>query len=477
MPSLPPRFNHSWQIRKPAVRSSGGIVASQARAASEAGASILAAGGNAIDAAIATSFALGAVEPWMSGIGGGGYMVIRRGGSADAEVVEFGMRAPGALDPADYPLSGAGKSSDLFPWPSVVEDRNVQGPLSIAIPGAVAGMAKAHEAYGTLSWHDLLAPAVALAEGGLPVDWYTQLLIAGSAGALSKYPKSREAFLDAAGFPRASAWTALGQSMIDLSDLAKTLRHLAEEGAGAFYSGPLAESIVADLKAAGGCHRVEDFARYTAETVKAERFSYRDHTIFVSPRLTAGPTFKRVFQQLESNWKGEGEVPNAAAYRAYAKALVVANEERYATMGDMDESARAETCTSHFNVIDRDGTHVAVTQTLLSVFGSRMMLPSSGVLMNNGIMWFDPEPGKPNSLGPAKRCLTNMSPTVLERSDGARYALGASGGRKILPATVQISSYLLDYGMDLDSAFHHPRIDTSLAGTAIVDPTLPPEVG
>jgi len=120
---------------------------------------------------------------------------------------------------------------------------------------------------------------------------------------------------------------------------------------------------------------------------------------------------------------------------------------------------------------------VAVTQTLLSVFGSRMMLPSSGILMNNGIMWFDPEPGKPNSLRPGKRCLTNMSPTVLERSDGARYALGASGGRKIMPATVQIASYLLDYGMDLDSAFHHPRIDTSLAGTAIVDPTLPPEIG
>jgi gamma-glutamyltranspeptidase/glutathione hydrolase len=118
---------------------------------------------------------------------------------------------------------------------------------------------------------------------------------------------------------------------------------------------------------------------------------------------------------------------------------------------------------------------VACTQTLLSIFGSRMMLPTSGILMNNGIMWFDPEAGKPNSIGPGKRCLANMCPTLLERADGACFALGASGGRKIMPATAQLASMLLDYGMDLDTALHTPRIDMSLADVTILDDALPPD--
>ena len=142
-------------------------------------------------------------------------------------------------------------------------------------------------------------------------------------------------------------------------------------------------------------------------------------------------------------------------------------------MGDHEPEP---TCTTNFDVVDRDGNMVAVTQTLLSIFGSRLMLPASGVLMNNGIMWFDPEPGKPNSLGPGKRCLTNMCPTLLQRDDGARFALGASGGRKIMPAVAQLTSFLLDYGMTLSDAFHTPRIDTSIDDTIIVDDTLPDAV-
>ena len=119
---------------------------------------------------------------------------------------------------------------------------------------------------------------------------------------------------------------------------------------------------------------------------------------------------------------------------------------------------------------------VALTQTLLSVFGSKVVLPTSGVLMNNGVMWFDPRPGSPNSLGPAKRPLTNMCPVIARRNGKGWFAIGASGGRKIMPAVFQIASFLIDHGMSLEDAFHQPRIDASGGDTVGVDPRLPDPV-
>jgi gamma-glutamyltranspeptidase/glutathione hydrolase len=178
---------------------------------------------------------------------------------------------------------------------------------------------------------------------------------------------------------------------------------------------------------------------------------------------------------LMTAWQPGSDIPDAEAFIAYDRAIRQANQERYDTMGDIEHEPDPS-CTTHFSVVDAAGNMVAVTQTLLSIFGSRMMLPQSGILMNNGIMWFDPEQGKPNSLGPDKRCLANMCPTLLERADGAQFALGASGGRKIMPAVVELTSLLLDYGMDLETAFHAPRTDMSLADVTIVDQALPPQV-
>ena len=116
---------------------------------------------------------------------------------------------------------------------------------------------------------------------------------------------------------------------------------------------------------------------------------------------------------------------------------------------------------------------VALTQTLLSIFGSKVMLPSTGILWNNGIMWFDPRPGRPNSIAPGKRPLSNMCPTIVARSDGAKFGLGASGGRRIFPAVFQLSSFLMDFDMDLDGAFHTPRVDVSATAQVSVDRKLP----
>ncbi|MEM9043822.1 MAG: gamma-glutamyltransferase [Pseudomonadota bacterium] len=461
--------SHSIQVRKPAVKSKKGLVSSQNRIASEIGADVLRKGGNAVDAAIATSFALGVVEPWMSGIGGGGYMVVRRAGDKGAQVVDFGMRAPSSLRVEDYPIMD-GTASDLFPWPVVKDDANVFGAKSVAVPGQVAGMAKAHEVFGSRPWADLLTPAVTEAEQGLVVDWYAQLILAGAAKGLAKFPASRATYLDEDGFPKASAWTALGQTRCDQSALATTLDIIASRGASAFYEGSIAKSISKDLQSSGGRHVLKDFRNYKAKIVPASEFDYKGHRIFGTPEMTAGPTLERVLHLLKA-WSPKGPSPTAEDFVRFDQAIRQANNERFETMGDL-ENELVPSCTTHFNVVDEDGTMVSVTQTLLSIFGSRMTLPGTGILMNNGIMWFDPEPGKPNSIGPGKRCLANMCPTLIERSDGTRFSLGAAGGRKIMPAVAQLTSYLLDFGMDAETAVHEPRIDVSLAETTIADSAM-----
>lgn len=465
--------SQSIDIRKPAVTSEKGLVASQNRIASEIGADVLRRGGNAIDAAIATSFALGVVEPWMSGIGGGGYMIVRRAADKGAQVVDFGMRAPTGLRVEDYPLDSLGgkKSNDLFPWPVVVQDANIIGAKAVAVPGHVAGMATAHAAFGSFPWADLIAPAITEAEKGLLVDWYAQLILASTAKDLAKFPASRALYLDAEGFPKASAWTAQAHTRCDQRTLATTLATIATQGAKSFYHGKMAQGMINDLTAAGGRHCLEDFSNYQAHIVPAAECQYKGHRVFGTPEMTAGPTLEATLTLLKT-WSPTGSKPSAEDFATFDRAIRHANQNRIQTMGDDP----VPSCTTHFNVVDAEGTMVSVTQTLLSIFGSRMTLPSSGILMNNGIMWFDPESGQPNSIGADKRCLTNMCPTLLERADGVRFGLGAAGGRKIMPAVAQLVCYLLDFGMDAETAIHEPRIDASLAEATIVDSALPAQL-
>src|SRR5215475_5688641 len=163
-----------WQLAKPAASGRRGIVVSQCKAASEAGVAVLDAGGNAIDAAVATALALAAVEPWNSGLGGIGHAVIHRAGEARAETVDFGPTAPAALNPNLFKLTGR-VAADLFAWPEVEGDVNVHGPLSLVIPSALAGYEEMHRRWGKLPLPEIAAPAIALARRGLPEDWYTSL--------------------------------------------------------------------------------------------------------------------------------------------------------------------------------------------------------------------------------------------------------------------------------------------------------------
>jgi gamma-glutamyltranspeptidase/glutathione hydrolase len=450
----------AWQVDKQVVRSARGIVAAQSGEAAEVGAEVLRAGGNAVDAAIATSLALDVVEPWMSGLGGGGCMLVWLAEQGRAEALDFGMIAPRALDPSAYPLAG-GTAGDLFGWPAVVEDRNLHGPLAVAVPGQAEGLSLAHERFASMPFAELAAPAIALAEAGLKVDWYASQLITNAARELRRYPGAAASWLPD-DLPPAPPST--GDTLrLPLPGLADTLRELAAEGPRSFYEGGLARRLLADCQALGVPIEAADLAAYRGRVAAPLAIDHRGARLVAMPGLYAGVSLARCLELLARENLGAGR-PGHAAFAAYARALLQAYRERLESQGDGGDGI-TPSCTSHFCVVDRHGNLVALTQTLLSTFGSKLLAPGTGILLNNGIMWFDPRPGRPNSIQPGRRPLSNMCP-VIGLADGRRFALGASGGRRILPAVLQLASFLTDFAMSLEAAFHQPRLDAS--GTDLV---------
>ncbi len=451
-------LNRTLQFKKSAAGSRRGVVAAQNQKAADIGAEVLRKGGNAIDAAVATSFALGVLEPWMSGIGGIGYMQIWDAKKKKAHVINFSAISAAKLDPADYPLQG-GTDDSMFGWPTVVEDRNIYGYSSMAVPGVVEGVRLAHETFGTRSWAELLAPAIGLAERGMEVDWFLSLQVTNAARHLTKSPAAKAVFL-ADGYPP----TAEAGGFLKNDALLASLRQIAKAGGRDYYEGELAKSIVADLAKGGSKISADDLKNYKAQLVEPLRYDYHGKTLLLPPYLTAGPSLRDAFEVAGPKI---GATLSAQSYVAYIEGLTAAYEKRLAGMGDTDNG---KSCTSHFCVVDGDGNMVAVTQTLLAAFGSCTMLPGSGITMNNGIMWFDTRPNQPNSIGASKRPLCNMLPTLVLDGDQPWLATGASGGRRIMPAVMQILSFLIDYKLPLEAAFHQPRIDASILGQPWYDP-------
>lgn len=460
--------SQNWLIRKPAARSRGGIVAVQHGAAAQIGAEALAAGGSAVDAVIASAFALAAVEPWNSGLGGIGFMVVHPAGARQAEIVDFGPVAPMALDPAAYPLTGE-TATELFTWPRVEGDRNMHGPLSFAVPSAVRGYALARERFGRLPWRDLIAPAIGLAKAGMGVDWWTTVKVANAAADLSRYEESRRVWLPG-GLP--PVCPPNGEApRLRLGHLADTLARLAEYGPEDFYTGEIARAIAADACAGGGVLSAEDLARCCARIVPSLAIPYRGVVFEAARGLTAAPTLAEVLGRLA----GErfAKEPDAGYFEALIRALQQAYSARLSGLGD---SETGDSCTTHITAIDRDGGIAALTTTLLSSFGSRYVLPQTGIVMNNGVMWFDPRPGQPNSMGPGKRALTNMCPIVVARDGEAWFGAGASGGRRIMGSVVQLASFVVDFTLTAEEAGHHPRIDVSGSDGVALDRRLPPAI-
>lgn len=460
--------NETWHVTKPARASRGGLVACQHRLAAMAGVELLRAGGNAVDAAAATAFAMGVVEPWMSGIGGVGFMVAADAKTGKVTFVDFGPIAPAGLDPARYPLAGGNTTGTIFGWPAVEGARNDRGYEASTVPGTVDGLGLAVETLGRKSLADVLAPAIRLAECGLPLDWQSSLAISLAAADLAKDPVAAAIYLPG-GLPAVPPSDRPAGSL-PLGNLAASLKRIAAAGRRDFYEGELAAGLAADLAAGGSPITATDLAGYHAEIREPLTHDYKGVRLHFAGPLSGGPT---VMQALDDIGRRLPNLPlgrpDGASFRAYAEALRGAHETRLATLG-----AGASGNTTHLSVVDRDGNMVALTVTLLARFGARIVLPSSGILMNNAINWFDPRPGRPNSLAPGRRPLANMCPTVATRDGVPWVALGACGGRKILSAVTQLSSMLIDYGLSLDSAFATPRLDAS-AETVLVDAAMDPE--
>jgi gamma-glutamyltranspeptidase/glutathione hydrolase len=446
----------AWVVSKRPVVSSRGVVAAQHRLAAEAGARVLRDGGNAVDAAVAAALAVGVVEPWLSGIGGGGFMLVRTAHDGKVHGIDFGMVAAQRLDASRYRIT-EGRDLDWFQWPKVEGDRNISGYESVCVPGAIAGFALATEKFGRKPWRDLVAPAIELAGAGMPVDWYASLSIAVDSAGLDMFPESRAIFLPGGRAPVTRERGA--EQRLANPALTRTLQRLADAGPRDFYEGEIARSIVADLEAGGCAVDASDLATYQARIITPATLDYRGTMLHAMPGLSGGPTYLAALAALIDTLKpAQGIGPEAFA--AYARAIMDAYATRLETYGHAG-AMNDPGCTSHVSVIDAEGNVAALTNTLLSRFGAKVTLPGTGVLMNNGMMWFDPRPGRPNAIAPGKRPLANMCPVIATRDGKPAFAMGAAGGRQIVPSVVQLTSFLIDFGMSPEEAFHTPRLDAS----------------
>ena len=497
-----------WQVGRTEAVANNGMMAAKTPQAAEAGAEVLRRGGNAVDAAVACAFACWVVEPWMNGIGGGGYMVIHDPASGETQTVEFPMVAPAGATERMFPLKSTERDAALFGWPTVVDNANIVGPRAVAVPGAVAGLALALERFGTISLAEAMAPAIRWAEEGFPVTWHTTLKITQDLATLRDDAGSAALFLDPAGVP----WFTLDESnpvMLRQPELAITMRTIADQGPRAFYEGEIAQRIVAHLRSNGGVFAESDFAAYEAKIVPAIRAPYHGHEIATVGKATGGTTLAESMRLLDGFDLAASGHNTPESLHVMAEAFRIAFADRFAYLADPTymevplealfsdayidgrragiergtvSPVRAGTrsalgvthqlpgsmadyssggSTTHLSVIDGNGMAVSLTQTLLSLWGSRVTVPGTGVLLNNGMMWFDPEPGRPNSVAGGKRPLSNMTPTLLLKDGKAVAALGASGGRRILNCVAQIAMNLADHGMTMQPAVGAPRIDAS----------------
>jgi gamma-glutamyltranspeptidase/glutathione hydrolase len=454
-----------WSVAKQAVVSKRGVVAAQDQRAAAVGARVLGDGGNAVDAAVATAFALGVVEPWMCGLGGSGYLLVWNAATKRAEVFDFQGVLAGATDPAQYPLDPMVPVSTMG-FPGVKNELNTVGYRSVSIPGAVRGLCEALDAYGAKKLDAVLSPVIDLARAGVGVSWFTTLQIALAARELQADKAAGQLFMPG-GNP------LLPDSVLHNKPLTRSLETLAAQGPDAMYGGSLGARMVEDLQAGGSVIALEDFARYQvvrSESLCAEHRGYQVHTAGATsggPRLL--DTLKFVEAQLDVN-RGIG--PHS--WLVYARALSEAWRAHSERIGRATEVSG---CTTHLSVVDEAGNMVALTYTLLSRFGSGVLLPQTGILMNNAVSYFDPRPGYPTSMASGRRInASNMCPTIAVRDNGDGFAVGASGANFIMPCTTIITALMIDFGLSLEAAFNCARLDVSEAGRLRADPLLGDDV-
>jgi gamma-glutamyltranspeptidase/glutathione hydrolase len=445
--------------RKVAGVSERGVVTSQHYAAAEAGAAVLMAGGNAVDAAVTAAFTLQTVEPWMTSLAACGYMMIAQP-DGEVEVVEFTGRVPSRFDPEFYRPDPSIKT--FIGHPASVDNRNVQGFTAAAIPGCVRGFAQALKRHGTIGFDRALAPAIERARKGMSVDWHTTLAIAIAEGDLAMDAGCSDIFLPNGHAPEPGA-------NLPLQQLARTLEQLADEGPDSFYGGAIGERLVADLAAGGSPITLADLADYVPLIYPSRTMPLQGKTMHVAGDTSAG---QRLFDALEHFDEARGKGPvDAGFFTAMAQALWDSFGAHRRRLNAAETNNK--TSTTQVNAVDSEGRMVAITFTLLNRFGARALSRSTGILLNNGMSWFDPTPGRANSLRPNAYAPSNMCPVAITDENGPFAAYGAAGGNQIVPSLTQLTGMILHAGLDIEDAMNMPRMTTGPHDDIIVNVDMP----
>ena len=466
-----------------------GMVAAEHWRGAEVGAGILARGGNAVDAAVATAFAMTVVEPFMSTIAGSGTMLVHLARKGETVALNFNGVAPLAGHETLYKVV-SGFSDGLFSWPRTENAANEYGHRSVAVPGSVAGLCLALQRYGTMELRDVMAPAIALARDGFETDWYLALNHAKSVEELVAFPATAKNYLRDSRYIYRPAGMQPGDRSA-YPDLARSLELIAKDGPDAFYRGAIAQAIASDMAANGGLITREDLARYQVLVEPALTGRYRDVDLAFSPGPTGGATALEILNIL-------GEFPSAKVgwqtvegLHLRARAIARGFRDRFEHLGDptmvkvpferllskayarevaaeiqrgkpapAKTPRRTDECTTHLSVIDKQRNMVALTNTAVSLWGSRVVVPGTGILLNNGMIWFDPEPGRANSVAAGKRPVVNMVPALGFRQGEPYLTVGAPGGRKIVSAIPQVIANIADAGDAPQAAIEAPRLHT-----------------
>ena len=485
----------------------GMVVAEHPRGA-EVGARILQAGGNAVDAAAATAFSMTVIEPFMSTIAGSGTMLIHLAKRGETIALDFNAVAPLRAHGRMYKVVG-GVSEALFPWPNVDGQANVFGHRAVAVPGSVAGLATAVERYGTMSLADVMAPAIEIAREGLVPDWYLALKHAQYLEELGAFRETARVYLrHGRAIHRPPSMQA--GDLVRYPDLAESLRTIAKEGPDAFYRGAIAQAIEAEMVSGGGLITREDLGKYEVRVGPALMGQYRGIDLAFSPGATGGTTALEMLNILAEFPPAKAAAETVDGLHLRAMACKQAFLDRFEHLGDpamiaapwdrlvsheyaSDVAAeirrrrtaprrrgpgagQAVDCTTHIGAIDRQRNMVSLTHTAVSMWGSRVVVKGTGILLNNGMIWFDPEPGRPNSITGGKRVLTNMVPALGFKRGAPHLTIGAPGGRAIVSAIPQVIANLVDGRGSLQDAVEAPRLHTEggdvLVSTRVGDAAL-----
>jgi gamma-glutamyltranspeptidase / glutathione hydrolase len=468
-----------------------GMVVTNHPLASAAGAEMLAAGGNAIDAAVAALFALTVVEPMMVGICGGGMAHIRL---ADGRhVVLDGLSTAPAASRAD---SFQPVSDTLPDYQETVDRANAVGAKAVAVPGTLMGWCEALARFGTLPLTDVMEPAIRHAARGFAVTPYLADCIEEAGADLA-----RDAAIAARYLPDGKPLEA--GSRLVMGDYAETLRLIAREGAGALYGGQLGRIVADHIGGAGGFLARGDLAAYRTIERAPVRGTYRGYEIIGPPPPSSGGVhvieMLNILEGYDIAALGFG---SPDALHLVAEALKIAFADRAAATADpafiavpvaalIDKGyaaerraridlARAQSWgagvaagespnTTHVTIADGAGNIVASTQTINSLFGARFMVPGTGIVPNNYMYLFDPHPGKALSIAPGKRITTSMSPLMALRDGKPAFALGLPGGLRIFGSAMQALLNLIDHGMSLQEAVEAPRLWTQGGPVEIED--------